>query len=393
MRRSKKAEWRTRFDRVSYQRVEECGQAQPEIGALAVRLSFDSFGRMSTGSPKVQKRSLQREALRHSICRDGAQGFRGMEMIVLPGRLGPVSAAARFMAGGIVLSADAAQAWSKDVMSSLEQIETGNFAAPSWLIFPPDSIRVVSWNINRGMHLQRVTEFLAKLKADIVLLQEADQNARRTHYINVAKEVAQKLKMNYVFAREFQELTQGSRTSPAYHGQATLSRWPLSNCRIIRFQQQTNFWRPHWFLPEIPPFQERLGGRLALVNEASIGSKTVVAYNLHLESRGDDRLRCAQLEEVLADAKRYGKSMPAIVGGDFNLDASSGNAADALARAEFEDALAKHRAPTKPDSFFEPGRTIDWIFVRGPARPSGAQVCRSVSASDHYPLSVDLALA
>jgi len=27
--------------------------------------------------------------------------------------------------------------------------------------------------------------------------------------------------MNYVFAREFQELTQGSAASPAFHGQAT----------------------------------------------------------------------------------------------------------------------------------------------------------------------------
>jgi len=35
--------------------------------------------------------------------------------------------------------------------------------------------------------------------------------------------------MNYVFGREFQELTQGSRAAPAYHGQATLSRWPLSS--------------------------------------------------------------------------------------------------------------------------------------------------------------------
>src|SRR6516225_1375275 len=89
--------------------------------------------------------------------------------------------------------------------------------------------------------------------ADIILLQEADLNARRTHHINVAREIAQTLEMNYVFGREFQELTQGSKASPAYHGQATLSRWPLSNSRIIRFQKQSHFWRPHWFLPDIAP--------------------------------------------------------------------------------------------------------------------------------------------
>src|SRR5262245_44816376 len=211
----------------------------------------------------------------------------------------------------------------KYTASTLEHIETGTFAVPSWVIFPQDSVRVVSWNINRGLRLNQVIEFLAGTKADILLLQEADQNARRTHHINVAKEIAQKLRMNYAFGREFQELTQGSRTSPAYHGQVTLSRWPLSNCRIIRFKQQTNFWQPHWFLPEIPPFQERIGGRVALVTEVKVGEKTIVAYNLHLESRGDDRLRCSQLGEVLTDVQRYQPNTAAVVAGDFNLDASS----------------------------------------------------------------------
>ena len=172
----------------------------------------------------------------------------------------------------------------------MPEIETGNFSPPRLVLIPPDSIRVVNWNINRGLRLQHVIEFLATAKADVVLLQESDLNARRTHHLNVAKEIAQKLRMNYVFGREFQELTQGSRASPAYHGQATLSRWPLSNPRILRFQQQSNFWRPHWFLPDIEPFQERIGGRLALVCEANVARKTIVTYNLHLESKGDDSI-------------------------------------------------------------------------------------------------------
>ena len=280
---------------------------------------------------------------------------------------------------------------SRNAVSALEQIESGSFATPSWVIFPPDSVRVVSWNIDRGLHLDRVIEFLIGAKADILLLQEADQNARRTHRTNVAREIAQKLRMNYAFGKEFQELTQGSRTSPAYHGQVTLSRWPLANCRIIRFGEQSNFWRPHWYLPEIPPFQERLGGRLALVSDVKIGDRTIVTYNLHLESRGDDRLRCSQLAEVLEDAGRYMPSAPALVCGDFNLNASHGTAAEALDRANFADALANRGASTKPQSFFEPGKAIDWIFARRPMRASQAQVHHSVKGSDHYPLSADLA--
>ncbi len=278
-------------------------------------------------------------------------------------------------------------------MTPIQEIETGDFALPRWLLCPSDSIRVVNWNINRGLQLQRVIEFLASAKADILLLQEADLNARRTHRVNIAREIARKLKMNYTFGREFQELTQGTRAAPAYHGQATLSRWPLSRSRIIRFQKQSNFWRPHWFLPEVAPFQERIGGRLALVSEANIAGKTIVTYNLHLESKGDNALRLSQLEETLQDARQYDADTPILLAGDFNLDVSDGTVALAMRRARFQDAFANQPLPTTPNSFFEEGRTIDRIFSRGPVRPSQPQVHRSVSASDHYPLSIELTLA
>jgi endonuclease/exonuclease/phosphatase family metal-dependent hydrolase len=275
----------------------------------------------------------------------------------------------------------------------MQEIETGSFSPPRLVLIPPDSIRVVNWNIDRGLRLQRVIEFLAGAKADVVLLQESDLNARRTHHLNIAREIAQKLQMNYVFGREFQELTQGSRASPAYHGQATLSRWPLLNSRIIRFQKQSNFWRPRWFLPEIEPFQERIGGRLALVCETIIAGKPVVTYNLHLESKGDDALRCSQIDETLQDARRYDTSMPIVLAGDFNLDASGGPAAIAIGRAQFQDAFTNRHARTTPHSFLEQGRTIDWIFTRGPIRAVESRVHCSISASDHYPLSVTLAFA
>jgi endonuclease/exonuclease/phosphatase family metal-dependent hydrolase len=198
--------------------------------------------------------------------------------------------------------------------------------------------------------------------------------------------------MNYVFGREFEELTQGSKTSPAYHGQATLSRWPLSKSRIIRFKKQSDFWRPHWFLPEISPFQERLGGRMALVSEVNIAGETIVTYSLHLESRGDDELRCAQLDETLSDAKRFTWDTPILLTGDFNIDASAGPAAGAISRAQFQDAFADRHGPTTPGSFWEHGRIIDWMFTRGCVHVSQPQVHRSVSASDHYPLSVNLVM-
>jgi endonuclease/exonuclease/phosphatase family metal-dependent hydrolase len=275
----------------------------------------------------------------------------------------------------------------------MQEIETGSFVIPRRVLCPPDSIRVVNWNINRGLRLPRIVEFLSATKADLILLQEADLNARRTHHVNIAREISRQLRMNYVFGREFQELTQGSSSSPAYHGQATLSRWPLSNSRVVRFQRQSNFWRPHWFLPDIEPFQERIGGRLALVSEADIGGKTLITYNLHLESKGDDGLRCSQLDEALDDACRYNGDTPILFAGDLNLDASREPAAAAIRHAQFRDEFADRHVATTPHSFLEDGRTIDWIFTRGHIRAGQPQVHRSVSASDHYPLSITLAFA
>jgi len=260
------------------------------------------------------------------------------------------------------------------------------------LVGKPGSIRIVTWNINRGLELRKIIDFLEGAKADFVLLQESDVNARRTHRLNIAREISQKLEMNYVFGREFQELTQGSRTSPAYHGQATLSRWRLSAARILRFQRQSNFWRPHWFLPLVAPLQERLGGRLALVVEANVAGKVLITYNLHLESRGDDSLRCAQLGETLDDARRYDATVPVVLAGDFNLDVSEGQGAEALRQSEFQDAFVSQHVSTTPDSFLERGRLIDWILARGPAQFSEPKVYRSVKASDHYPLAVTLNL-
>jgi endonuclease/exonuclease/phosphatase family metal-dependent hydrolase len=277
---------------------------------------------------------------------------------------------------------------SYSINVAMREIVTGNFAPIKWLIWPPSSLGIVDWNIDRGQQLQGVIDFLASTNADILILQEADLNARRTHRLNIAEEIARKLQMNYVFGREFQELVQGSEASPAYHGQATLSRWPISNPRLIRFSRQSHFWQPRWFLPRIEPFQERLGGRMALVAEIDVNGAKLLTYNLHLESRGSDELRLSQIEEVLSDAARQNPESPVIVAGDFNLDATKDAVASAFARAGFQDALEFSRTLTTPSrGLFEPGRRIDWAFVRGPVRASSGRVHGNVNASDHYPIS------
>jgi endonuclease/exonuclease/phosphatase family metal-dependent hydrolase len=271
---------------------------------------------------------------------------------------------------------------------AMPEIVAGSFAPFKWLLWPPNSLRIVDWNIDRGLRLQGVIDFLGAENADILILQEVDLNARRTHRMNIAEEIARKLKMNYVFGREFEELVQGSNDSPAYHGQATLSKWPISNPRLIRFSQQSHFWQPHWFLPRVEPFQERLGGRIALIAEINVAGNKITTYNLHLESRGNDDLRVSQLAEVLSDTACWKADRTIVVAGDFNLDASREAVAFAVAKAGLQDAVGAPHTPTTPGrGLFERGRRIDWAFVRQPLRPSAGRVHGSVRASDHYPIS------
>lgn len=272
---------------------------------------------------------------------------------------------------------------------TLPEILTGEFAPSRQRRDLPRTIRVVDWNIDRGLNLPGILDFLASFDADLLLLQELDLNARRTHRVNVAEQIARRLKMNYVWAREFQELLQGTSSSPAYHGQATLARWQLDKPRLIRFRNQSNFWRPHWFVPRTYPFQVRLGGRIALITEMQGSGRSLAAYNLHLESRGEDSLRVAQLGEALADSARYSARTPVLVSGDFNLNATHRAAAAEMSRYGFQSVLNPHPGPTAHVLFFG-GPAIDWVYIRGPVQAQQPKVHTRIRASDHFPISFTL---
>ncbi len=93
----------------------------------------------------------------------------------------------------------------------MSDILTGSFAPYRWQFFPPRQMRVVDWNIDRGLRLPDIGDFLASQEADLVILQEADLNAKRTHRVNIAEKLAYRLGMNYVFGREFDDTAEFDR--------------------------------------------------------------------------------------------------------------------------------------------------------------------------------------
>jgi endonuclease/exonuclease/phosphatase family metal-dependent hydrolase len=273
----------------------------------------------------------------------------------------------------------------------MDEIESGSFFREPPMREWPETIRLVSWNVNRGYQLTRIIEYLASSSADLILLQETDINARRTHLHNIPREIARALRMNYVFGREFEELGQGERTCPAFHGQTTLSRFSLSRSRLLRFHRQSTFWYPRWFIPRLQSLQRRHGARMALVSDITIGGRTLVLYNAHLESRGNDELRSDQLSEMLSEASSDSRRAQVIVAGDFNFDVSRGPAATLIAGMQLDSPFVRlgGRATTR-NCRLSRGSAIDWILTDKTLSAISPAIDSSINPSDHFPLTLDI---
>ena len=119
---------------------------------------------------------------------------------------------------------------------------------------------------------------------------------------------------------------------------------------------------------------------------------SILTYNLHLESRANDELRLGQLDETLRDVSTHSSECRLILAGDLNLNAAKTGPAERLSAAGFCSAVPSARTATTPARhLLEAGRHIDWAFVRGPMRADKGRVHNGVKASDHFPISFDLA--
>jgi endonuclease/exonuclease/phosphatase family metal-dependent hydrolase len=265
----------------------------------------------------------------------------------------------------------------------LKTIHTGSYSKSS---STAPTARILNWNIDRGQHRQGIVAAIAETKPEICIFQEVDLGARRTHGDDVAQDLAQTFGMNYAFAPEFRELSQSTAEGPAYHGQAILTTLPIRSSRMLRFTHQSGFWKPRPLLiSALPLLQRREGGRIALVNELDRNGTTLVIYNLHLESRGSENGRLAQLNEVLADAQRYPATTPVIIAGDFNTKSRHSPLIPRMGEAGYRNCFGNRRLRTHIII-----GALDWVFVRGPVQCSDAEVRRDFHASDHFAITADL---
>jgi len=97
---------------------------------------------------------------------------------------------------------------------------------------------------------------------------------------------------------------------------------------------------------------------------------------------------------VLRDARSYEPARLKVIAGDLNLNASQPSPANVITGNGFINAVPTDRLATTPARhLLEPGRHIDWAFVRGSVQVNKGRVHNSIKASDHYPISFEIGLS
>ncbi len=240
--------------------------------------------------------------------------------------------------------------------------------------------RILTYNVHRcvgadrRLDVGRVAEVIARLKPDIVALQELDVGRARTGGVDQAHQIARRLKMAFHFHPAL-------RVEEELYGDAILTIYPE---RLI----QTGPLPGHPAIPRLEP-------RGAVWLSAEIEGKPLQVINTHLGLvPKEQQLQAAWLDgpSWLDHPMRKG---PTILLGDFNATSSSVVYRTLCAKL----AAARRLAPTKSATSTFPSTLpvlrIDHIFVSPEIKVEDVfvpfdQLTRT--ASDHLPLVMDFSV-
>ena len=242
----------------------------------------------------------------------------------------------------------------------------------------PASFRLISYNIHKGIggvdrryRPERIVETLKQCSADIIFLQEVDDQVPRSRMDFQVELFSEALEMKHFAYQRNVHLKQG------HYGNAILSRFPLLDVEDIDLTI---------------PLKKRRQGLLAHCRMKIEGhQRTMLLVNVHLGLAGFERKM--QLRKLLdhQTVHRAHKETPIIIGGDLN-DVWENLGKQLMLPADFSVAAKSIR--TFPAAF--PARALDNLFYRGDLAVRHAFASKSKvagQASDHRPLIVDFALS
>lgn len=178
--------------------------------------------------------------------------------------------------------------------------------------------RIAAWNLERGIHydgqLQAFQQDPYLSESDVLLLTETDMGMARSANRNVARDLARELEMQYAFSPCYINLAKGSgveydaegENESGLHGNAILSRYPLSNVRSVFLKNGKD---------KMKGREKRLGQQTAVVAEVQFPDQPVTVVAVHLDANSSQQHRAEQMADVLATVKG---SERAVIGGDWN---------------------------------------------------------------------------
>ena len=202
------------------------------------------------------------------------------------------------------------------IRAVLQSVETGSYAsrpAPA-----KEKYRVVAWNIERGTQLAgQLEEFRSHpylRDCDLLLLTEADVGMARSGNVHVVREMARELAMHYVFVPCYLSLVKGSGlernvegdNDTGLHGNAILSRYPLTNPRILRLRNG---------IDKMAGREKRLGSQAVPIADVEFPGQRLTAASVHLDAQSTQRHRRDQMRDILDAVEQ---DDPVLLGGDWN---------------------------------------------------------------------------
>jgi endonuclease/exonuclease/phosphatase family metal-dependent hydrolase len=233
--------------------------------------------------------------------------------------------------------------------------------------------RIITYNIHKGIggvdrryRPERIISTLQHYEADIIFLQEVDNDVPRSQFHRQVDLIGDALMMKYRAFQHNVKLTRG------HYGNAILSRYPLTDIENIDLTVS---------------IKKR---RRALVSHCHIKNghqQSLLLINCHLGLAGFER--SMQLRKILdSSAMKYiHKTTPVIIGGDYN-DVWATLGKTIMIPSGFETVCKK--VNTFPAIL--PVRQLDHIYYRGALScihsfPGHSSIARQ--ASDHLPLIAD----
>jgi endonuclease/exonuclease/phosphatase family metal-dependent hydrolase len=209
-----------------------------------------------------------------------------------------------------------------EVQRVLQSVVQEDFAPPVSIKSSDTSfIRTTAWNIERGLRLDSIIRVFKEhpiiSSSDVLLLTELDYGMARTENRFVAREIAEALGLNYVFAPCYINLNKGSgleihiagENMQALHGNALFSRYPLSNAHLLALPNGKDKMKGN---------EKRLGQQSAAIADVEHPLGTVRMMSLHLDAHSTQRHRHRQMKIVLDHLESLRPRLPILIGGDWN---------------------------------------------------------------------------